>query len=73
MPFRPPTRRIALFIATACAAGLTVAWPAASASAATLPVNYDFLAGALTTFNSPATPPPGANDFSCPARRTPTR
>lgn len=47
------------------AAVLTAVWPAASASAATLPVNYDFLAGALVTFNSPATPPPGANNFSC--------
>ena len=30
-----------------------------------LPVNYDFAAGAATTFNSPKTPPPGANNFSC--------
>jgi pimeloyl-ACP methyl ester carboxylesterase len=65
MPFRTLTRRIALLSATACAAALTAAWPAASASAATLPVNYDFLAGALSTFNSPTTPPPGANNFSC--------
>jgi triacylglycerol esterase/lipase EstA (alpha/beta hydrolase family) len=65
VPCRALTRRIALFIATAGAMVLTVAWPVANASAATLPVNYDFLAGAATTFNSPATPPPGANDFSC--------
>jgi pimeloyl-ACP methyl ester carboxylesterase len=70
MPFRPLTRRIAGFIGTVSAAGLTAAvltaaGPAANASAATFPVNYDFLAGALVTFNSPATPPPGANNFSC--------
>jgi pimeloyl-ACP methyl ester carboxylesterase len=70
MPFRSLTRRVALLTATASAAVLTAtvltaAGPAASASAATLPVNYDFLAGAATTFNSPTTPPPGANNFSC--------
>lgn len=65
MPFRTRTQRIALLTATVSAAVLTAAWPAASATAATLPVNYDFLAGAATTFNSPTTPPPGANDFSC--------
>ncbi len=65
MPIRLLTRRIALLTATVSAAVLTAAWPAASAAAATLPVNYDFLAGAATTFNSPTTPPPGANDFSC--------
>ena len=39
----------------------------ATTSAATglLPVNYDFAAGALAAFNSPGTPPPGANNFSC--------
>ncbi len=70
MPFRTLTRRIASFSAAVSAAvltaaALTAAGPAANASAATLPVNYDFLAGALLTFNSPATPPPGANNFSC--------
>ncbi len=65
MPFRTLTRRIALLSTAVSAAVLTAVWPAASASAATLPVNYDFLAGALVTFNSPATPPPGANNFSC--------
>jgi triacylglycerol esterase/lipase EstA (alpha/beta hydrolase family) len=38
---------------------------AASAAAGLLPVNYDFAAGALAAFNSPGTPPPGANNFSC--------
>jgi triacylglycerol esterase/lipase EstA (alpha/beta hydrolase family) len=65
MPFRTLTRRTALLSTAVSAAVLTALWPAAGASAATLPVNYDFLAGALVTFNSPATPPPGANDFSC--------
>jgi triacylglycerol esterase/lipase EstA (alpha/beta hydrolase family) len=65
VPCRALTRRIAVLIATGSAVVLTAAWPAANASAATLPVNYDFLAGAAATFNSPTTPPPGANDFSC--------
>ena len=52
MPFRTLTRRIAAFIATGSAAALTAgalaaAGPAATASATALPVNYDFLAGAL--------------------------
>ena len=58
-----------MLTAAACAA-LAAAWPAANASAAAasptpLPVNYDFAAGALATFSSPDTPPPGANNFSC--------
>jgi triacylglycerol esterase/lipase EstA (alpha/beta hydrolase family) len=58
-----------LTTAAACAA-LAAAWPAAGASAAAaspapLPVNYDFAAGAVATFSSPATPPPGASNFSC--------
>jgi pimeloyl-ACP methyl ester carboxylesterase len=32
---------------------------------AQLPVDWDFAAGALTTFNSPDTPPPGADNWSC--------
>ena len=69
MPFRTFTRRIALRSAAVCAAVsaaiCTAVWPAASASATTLPVNYDFLSGALVTFNSPTTPPPGANISGC--------
>jgi triacylglycerol esterase/lipase EstA (alpha/beta hydrolase family) len=58
-----------MLTAAGCAA-LAAAWPAANASAATaspapLPVSYDFAAGALATFSSPDTPPPGANNFSC--------
>ena len=35
------------------------------ARASTLPVNYDFIAGAAATALAPATPPPGADNFSC--------
>ena len=38
---------------------------AASAQASTLPVNYDFIAGATATALAPTTPPPGADNFSC--------
>ncbi len=38
---------------------------AAAAQAATLPVNYDFIAGATATAFAPTTPPPGADNFSC--------
>jgi triacylglycerol esterase/lipase EstA (alpha/beta hydrolase family) len=57
-------------LTAACAALAVAAWPAPDASAATasaapLPVNYDFAAGALATFSSPDTPPPGASNSSC--------
>ena len=45
-------------------AGGDVAGQPAQAST-TLPVNYDFLAGATATAFAPTTPPPGANNFSC--------
>ncbi len=35
------------------------------AQASTLPVNYDFIAGAAATAFAPTTPPPGADNFSC--------
>jgi triacylglycerol esterase/lipase EstA (alpha/beta hydrolase family) len=35
------------------------------AQARVLPVNWNFALGALAGFNSPQTPPPGANDFGC--------
>ena len=38
---------------------------AVSARASTLPVNYDFIAGATATALAPTTPPPGADNFSC--------
>ena len=70
MPYRAFTRRITVLITAALAALAVGLGPALSASAATsgtapLPVNYDFAAGAAATFSSPATPPPGANNFSC--------
>jgi triacylglycerol esterase/lipase EstA (alpha/beta hydrolase family) len=54
-------------------AGLTVAASALLAAtafagparASTLPVNYDFIAGATATAFAPATPPPGADNFAC--------
>ena len=53
--------------ATAASASAAASAPASAAAAASskLPVDYDFALGAATTFNSPATPPPGANNFSC--------
>ncbi len=69
MPYRALTRRLIMLTAAACTALAVAAWPAPDASAAAspapLPVNYDFAAGALATFSSPDTPPPGANNFSC--------
>jgi len=49
------------------AGALLAATSLASAAQAstTLPVNYDFLAGATATALTPTTPPPGANNFSC--------
>jgi pimeloyl-ACP methyl ester carboxylesterase len=39
--------------------------PAPAAAPSRLPVDYDFGLGFATTFNSPTTSPPGANNFSC--------
>ena len=47
------------------AAPVRSAAPAGAAQAGDLPVNWDFASGALAGFGSPATPPPGANNFSC--------
>ena len=72
MPYRPVTHRLIVLITAvlaALAAGLGPALgasaAAATASGTPLPVSYDFAAGAAATFSSPATPPPGANNFSC--------
>jgi pimeloyl-ACP methyl ester carboxylesterase len=78
MPYHPILRRLAV---AACASSLAVlatglsagsasaqtpaAAGSASASAGSLPVDYNFAAGAVTTFNSPTVSPPGANNFSC--------
>ncbi len=65
MPSLPALRRLAYAaaVATAIVAATSAAGPAKAA--ATLPVNYDFIAAAALTFNAPGTPPPGANNFSC--------
>jgi len=66
MPYHPILRRLAV---AACASSLAVlatglsTGPASASSS--LPVNYDFAAGAVATFNSPTVSPPGANNFSC--------
>jgi triacylglycerol esterase/lipase EstA (alpha/beta hydrolase family) len=67
MSLRPRTRTtMAAFLltTTALAAGAAEA-SASPAKASTLRVNYSFAAGFDATFNSPTTPPPGANDFGC--------
>jgi triacylglycerol lipase len=52
--------------ALAAAAGITVALLAAAAPAfAQYPVSYDFSKGILAQAQTPNSPPPGANDFSC--------
>jgi len=55
--------------ATAAAAVLAVALgsvlAAPARAATTLPVNYDFIAGATLGALTPQTPPPGANNWSC--------
>jgi len=47
----------------AVALGPVLAAPAEAAT--TLPVNYDFIAGATLSALAPQTPPPGANNWSC--------
>jgi triacylglycerol esterase/lipase EstA (alpha/beta hydrolase family) len=47
-------------------AGVLAAAPAAAAAAPVpLPVNYDFLSGAVLTFSAPTVSPPGADNWSC--------
>jgi len=48
---------------TAVTLGSVLAAPAKAAT--TLPVNYDFIAGATLAALAPGTPPPGANNWSC--------
>src|ERR1700691_3101113 len=53
-------------VAAAALTGTALAAPAsASAGARQLPVDYSFSTGFAAGFNSPNTPPPGANNFSC--------
>ena len=76
MPSLPPpfrgrgqrglARVLSLAGVSAAAGALLAATSFASpAQASTLPVNYDFIAGATATAFAPTTPPPGANNFSC--------
>jgi pimeloyl-ACP methyl ester carboxylesterase len=44
---------------------LAMTVPGTSASAAVLPVNFDFIAGATATAFQPDTPPPGSDNFAC--------
>jgi triacylglycerol esterase/lipase EstA (alpha/beta hydrolase family) len=52
-------------LAAAAAAMTLAAQPGQAHAQSQLPVNWDFAAGALATFNSPDTPPPGADNWSC--------
>jgi triacylglycerol esterase/lipase EstA (alpha/beta hydrolase family) len=62
----PRARRLTAALCVTGAAVLVTALSAGSASAqSTLPVNYDFGSAAISTFNSPTVPPPGANNWSC--------
>ena len=60
-------RRVALAATAAAAAALALAsvFTAPARASTTLPVNYDFLAGATATALAPDTPPPGADISSC--------
>lgn len=61
--------RARILASVLCITGVTVlvsVFSAGSASAqSSFPVNYDFGSAALSTFNSPTVPPPGANNWSC--------
>lgn len=66
----PGRRRLAgalsiVALGAAVSAVLVATSLAGVARAATLPVNYDFIAGAAATALAPDTPPPGADNFSC--------
>lgn len=70
MSLRPRSRTAAaaclLTAAALAAGGLGAARASAGPSAAgTLPVGYNWAAAFAATVNSPATAPPGANDFGC--------
>jgi triacylglycerol esterase/lipase EstA (alpha/beta hydrolase family) len=62
---RPLARALSAAAAAVSVSVVLATTLAAPAHASALPVNYDFIAGALATFNSPTTPPPGADNWSC--------
>jgi triacylglycerol esterase/lipase EstA (alpha/beta hydrolase family) len=59
---RPAAAAVTALVLTGAA---LCAAPAAARAQTRLPVDYDFAAGALAGFNSPETPPPGADNFGC--------
>jgi triacylglycerol esterase/lipase EstA (alpha/beta hydrolase family) len=61
MPRFPALR----LLAAAALIAAAIAVPVTANAQAQLPVNWDFAAGALATFNSPGTPPPGADNWGC--------
>jgi triacylglycerol esterase/lipase EstA (alpha/beta hydrolase family) len=69
VPCRLAPRRLASALSvtamTAAASVLLAAAPPTTAQASALPVTYDFAAAAVAHFSSPATPPPGADNFAC--------
>ena len=63
--------RIAGAAALLLVAGAALFAAPLAAQAQTLPVNYDFAAGALANFTTPQTPPPGANSGCTPTSAHP--
>lgn len=63
----PRRGRRALLAAAATAVAITLgsALAVPARAATTLPVNYDFIAGATLAVFAPQTPPPGADNWSC--------
>jgi pimeloyl-ACP methyl ester carboxylesterase len=63
---RPPSRWFARLAGLAGAAALAgVLSPGAASAQSSLPVNWDFTSAFVSTYSSPTTSPPGANNFSC--------
>jgi triacylglycerol esterase/lipase EstA (alpha/beta hydrolase family) len=63
---QPRIHRVALAaVAAAAALALASVFTVPARASTTLPVNYDFIAGADASSVAPDTPPPGANNWSC--------
>ncbi len=58
-------RRLLVAITAAVAAAAALFATAGSASAAPLPIEWNWASGYLGNLTNSATPPPGANDYSC--------